>query len=263
VLLGITGCDRVFDVTQVDDPRRQDADLPPDADLTRDTDDDGVADADDNCPGVSNAAQGDGDMDRIGDACDPDASEPNALVALTLFHAEADGWTPDPTAGWARQDGYILSPELGTATTGGTLRYDATQPLKRPTLQVGFSFIDFGVRTNTFNNQIELLLLDDDDDVHLNADCQAREDNQVDLRSNLLLHFDGNSTPQQTSIDELVTNRRYVFSYTRGVSSKCRLGADSASHADVAMEQLSAVRPAIKLDHVSVKIDYIAVYQLQ
>jgi subtilisin family serine protease len=39
---------------------------------TPDTDGDGVADAADNCPGVSNAGQADADGDGAGDACDPD-----------------------------------------------------------------------------------------------------------------------------------------------------------------------------------------------
>ncbi|HKO91154.1 MAG TPA: hypothetical protein VJU61_08380, partial [Polyangiaceae bacterium] len=47
----------------------------PDADCA-DRDDDGVCDAADNCPDMSNAGQGDSDDDGIGDACDvaqPDA----------------------------------------------------------------------------------------------------------------------------------------------------------------------------------------------
>jgi hypothetical protein len=41
------------------------------AELTMDQDSDGIPDACDNCPHVSNAAQADADADRIGDACDP------------------------------------------------------------------------------------------------------------------------------------------------------------------------------------------------
>ena len=41
-------------------------------DFEPDTDGDGVADAQDNCPSVSNASQADLDSDGIGDACDPD-----------------------------------------------------------------------------------------------------------------------------------------------------------------------------------------------
>jgi len=41
-------------------------------DSTHDADADGVFDAVDNCPGVSNASQTDSDLDGLGDACDPD-----------------------------------------------------------------------------------------------------------------------------------------------------------------------------------------------
>jgi hypothetical protein len=36
-----------------------------------DSDDDGVFDADDNCPAVTNSSQTDTDRDRVGDICDP------------------------------------------------------------------------------------------------------------------------------------------------------------------------------------------------
>ena len=42
----------------------------PDASLTTDGDGDGIVDADDNCPAVSNADQADSDGDGAGDACD-------------------------------------------------------------------------------------------------------------------------------------------------------------------------------------------------
>ena len=42
----------------------------PDASSTTDSDDDGIADAADNCPAVSNADQADSDGDGAGDVCD-------------------------------------------------------------------------------------------------------------------------------------------------------------------------------------------------
>jgi len=53
----------------------------PCAALGGDTDQDGVCDADDNCPGHANPSQADSDGDDIGDACD--VAAPNLVVALT------------------------------------------------------------------------------------------------------------------------------------------------------------------------------------
>jgi len=49
------------------------------ASLAADLDADGVADSADNCPTVSNVAQGDGDMDGVGDACDADYNNDGSI----------------------------------------------------------------------------------------------------------------------------------------------------------------------------------------
>jgi Thrombospondin type 3 repeat len=46
-----------------------------------DTDGDGVADASDNCPSVSNADQADADSDGLGDACDSNSYAPASSTA--------------------------------------------------------------------------------------------------------------------------------------------------------------------------------------
>ena len=46
--------------------------------VSADTDGDGIPDAQDNCPAVSNASQSDTDGDGIGNACDPNSFEPVA-----------------------------------------------------------------------------------------------------------------------------------------------------------------------------------------
>ncbi|HEY5922118.1 MAG TPA: hypothetical protein VIV11_10630 [Kofleriaceae bacterium] len=50
-------------------------------DLGHDEDEDGIADTDDVCPHVPDA-QADGDGDRVGDACDPNATEPRDRISL-------------------------------------------------------------------------------------------------------------------------------------------------------------------------------------
>jgi hypothetical protein len=91
-LVTCLGCDRVWQVDEIIDSRMPDQTEP---DL--DADDDGVTDADDNCPAAANAPQDDEDLDSLGDACDPcpitsnnadadldgvgDACDPNPLTA--------------------------------------------------------------------------------------------------------------------------------------------------------------------------------------
>lgn len=248
----LVGCDRVFDVQgggpDVDATIPADVDADSDAVSTRDTDGDGVLDSVDNCPGIA-SSQTDTDTDGVGDACDPHPGEMDTLVSVTLFHATSDAWNPSPTTGWSRTDGSITSP------LGGTLVYDTTQTLYRPSLQVGFSFLDFGDQTNAHNNQIELLLVDGD-----NADCEARDDNAGDNHSDLLLHVRGTSTPQtKPLVPPLALDTRYILTYSRGTTSRCALGIDAVQAGDAVDSY--AVQPAIRLDYLQVKIDYIALYQ--
>ena len=59
-----------------------------DLDPLADEDDDGIANADDNCPRSPNNSQADGDNDRVGDACDNCPEEPNFSQA----DADNDGY---------------------------------------------------------------------------------------------------------------------------------------------------------------------------
>ena len=76
---------------------------------TPDSDGDGVADAEDNCPEVANADQADGDSNDVGDACDPpkvtrtspanNATQVDAGVNVTAIFSEAmDASTTDGDA---------------------------------------------------------------------------------------------------------------------------------------------------------------------
>jgi hypothetical protein len=72
-----------------------------------DTDRDGVADADDNCPRIANTDQADADRDGIGDVCDP-----NAFAPRVTRHAD-----PDPVTG---PEGYAMSVDGSFGDRDGT-----------------------------------------------------------------------------------------------------------------------------------------------
>jgi hypothetical protein len=69
-----------------------------------DKDGDGVLNGADNCPDVANADQADADGDGIGDACDPDSTPP--IISYTLSGTSGDnGWyTSDVVVDWTVTD---------------------------------------------------------------------------------------------------------------------------------------------------------------
>ena len=58
-----------------------------------DSDDDGVADVDDNCPNISNNGQDNHDSDALGDICDPDDDNDSILDGVDSCELGATGWT--------------------------------------------------------------------------------------------------------------------------------------------------------------------------
>jgi hypothetical protein len=88
LLVLVTGCDQAFDLVKVDGTTAGDAAGPDTAvcrdpsKLTHDEDKDGIVDGCDVCPNVSDPGQADGDVDTVGDACDPNPSSPGDRLAF-------------------------------------------------------------------------------------------------------------------------------------------------------------------------------------
>ncbi len=117
----LSGCELVFPLEDV-------ARVCPAPRAAVDEDGDGVMDADDNCPAVSNVDQNDTDADGVGNACDPhpdladdlcffgfsDAQELSLLETLTT-NWEVAGGALNLTARSPR-DGIVIRTELSAAT---------------------------------------------------------------------------------------------------------------------------------------------------
>jgi hypothetical protein len=70
------------------------------------------ADAIDNCPGIYNPAQDDGDSDHAGEACDPHPGTPgDTIVARAMFDVSLIGgsWVPSNAAVWTFANGAAVN----------------------------------------------------------------------------------------------------------------------------------------------------------
>jgi hypothetical protein len=101
--------DRALSDTEVRELFERDA--PPDADG------DGVPDADDNCPSVSNPGQEDGDGDGVGDACDEPDTDGDGVPD------GQDNCPSVPNPGQEDRDGDGIGDACDTAEAPGTLRF--------------------------------------------------------------------------------------------------------------------------------------------
>ena len=138
------GCDRVFGL----EPR--DASIAgesgqslscPSVASGPDEDSDGCADATDNCPGIYNPAQDDGDGDQVGEACDPHPGTPgDAIVSRAMFEGNiiAGGWVPSSAAVWTFANGTAIN-DADTSLSHSSIGAAGSFP----TVEIGFTAITF------------------------------------------------------------------------------------------------------------------------
>jgi hypothetical protein len=100
---------------------------------TQDGDDDGIADADDNCPLDANPSQQDTDRDEAGDACDVD--DDNDTVADTADNCPLDA-NADQADGDGDGLGDVCDPETNADLDNDGVRDDADRCLPTPEGQV-------------------------------------------------------------------------------------------------------------------------------
>lgn len=130
------GCDLVFGLD-----RTPEAELVscPQGNGDPDEDGDGVANASDDCPGIANPDQADGDTDGVGDACDPHPARSGDRIAFAAYFIDGidTEWTPDSPTSWLTANcatsntitGAVLVADLGDAASlpAIEIRYVATE----------------------------------------------------------------------------------------------------------------------------------------
>jgi hypothetical protein len=146
----LVGCNQVWGL---DSTKPGDAfGIPPDANPFLDEDLDGVLNADDNCPGVPNPGQENsvnqvGQEDLVGDACDPDDSELNTVLATYFFNDASEAALFTPSAELTFTNGY-----WNIARAAGFSYLDAkTIPSFTRgaiTIEAGFELLDQETGTN-------------------------------------------------------------------------------------------------------------------
>jgi len=245
------GCDLVFTIDV--------ADAPP---STHDEDGDGLFDDVDNCPVTSNppntpgAPQDDLDGDGVGDVCDPHAATPgDSIAALEFFNGNfGDFWTPDINT-WTAGSDTLTSPESPAAGADQHFLLRQSIQAKNATMEVGFTVLDFGPEGN--KNEISIRLDADTDMAHCDLVEQQRDD-----RSELEIGTQGFSTGTQF-MPEVPVGSSLRLRLTRNVPDEvCSVGSASTTLVNTDPTAVIMI-PSVVLVDFQVRLDFIAIYQVQ
>ncbi len=161
-LLACSACNPAFDLHETY--------LDVDAPVTTDEDQDFIDDSVDNCPGIYNPTQADGDHDGVGDACDPHPMTPgDRIVWFEPFNSRVYQLTADSAANWMIQDGSLVT--TGSAdTTSTTLALNLQLPLSTPTVEVGFTVLGY---SNAGQSSVLLTIAFPNPDTGNNGTCNV------------------------------------------------------------------------------------------
>lgn len=154
----VAGCGQLFNLTNVELPVDASVDAPIDAalcgsvlDRSEDEDLDTCPNAIDLCPGIYDD-QADDDRDGVGNACDPHPLVVgDKIVAREFFNAATSSWSLLPVTDWSIAGGVLTS---STAPDSTNASISLTIGAKQPTLELGFTLVDYGPSAVQDTNKI-------------------------------------------------------------------------------------------------------------
>ena len=130
----VAGCNPVFGIEETS--------LSIDAAPGTDEDGDNVVNDLDDCPGIYDPLQQDGDDDGVGDACDPHVATPGDKIIFTeFFEGMSFALTPGNAASWTLAGGMLVTAGPADATDAVVSVHKAAP---EPTIEVGFTIEDYG-----------------------------------------------------------------------------------------------------------------------
>lgn len=169
ILLFLGACNPLFGLQETQ--RRADAFVDVDDDR------DGIRNADDNCPGIYNPMQEDGDRDGVGDVCDPHPATAGDMILATAFFDDFfDTFTPDNSASWTVADGVATTAQTPVDATATSLTLSLPDVLD-PSIEIGFTVDMFGPDTTPSSNVLIAGLAYTNDD----ASCRVANNGGVAL----------------------------------------------------------------------------------
>lgn len=215
-----------------------------------------VADDIDNCIGIFNDEQVDGDSDGVGDACDPNPGADDRVERFEVFF-DRIALTPSDGAFELESDGVV--PTNPTEEIAGTLELVIPDSDRTGvSLEVGFRPLDFGVMGNENRFGIQIAATDSS-----TVACSVNEDDATNMVSSGTLDHTGGIEPLDPEPNVLPDAlQRLVLDVHIGDGARCTFRGVSA-----ARPQASGTGSAggdltitIEMFKLRARLEYLVVY---